>query len=95
MARTSRIEGAGFWYHVMCSGNAGQHVFADSKVNEPFLKRLGTVTAERIESVMGHVARRLAQARCGTRMTMRKIGKETGGVSGGTPTLPWSMEFCK
>ena len=81
-------------------------MFADWKINEPFLKRPGTVTAERIESVMGHVARThkeagkghgsnearqvalwLARERCGSRMTLREIGKERGGVSGGAVSM--------
>jgi len=31
MARALRSEGVGFWYHVMCRGNGGQHVFVDNK----------------------------------------------------------------
>ena len=43
MARPLRIEGTGLWYHVMCRGNGGQHVFRDEKDCESFLTRLGTV----------------------------------------------------
>jgi len=43
MARPLRIEGAGFWYHVMCRGNAGRHVFHDNEDRQNFLNRLGTV----------------------------------------------------
>ena len=38
-----RIEGAGFWCHVMCRGNAGRHVFHDNEDRQNFLNRLGTV----------------------------------------------------
>jgi len=48
MARALRIEGAGFWYHVMCRGNGGQPVYADKKDREAFLKRLGTVAVLRL-----------------------------------------------
>ena len=43
MARPLRIEGAGFWYHVICRGNARQRVFCDNKDREAFLGRLGSV----------------------------------------------------
>ena len=43
MARPLRIEGAGLWYHVMCRGNGGQHVFVDDTDREAFLARLGMV----------------------------------------------------
>ena len=43
MARPLRIEGAGFWYHVVCRGNARQRVFCDNKDREAFLGRIGTV----------------------------------------------------
>ena len=50
MARPLRIEGAGLWYHVMCRGNGGQHVFTDDRDREAFLGRLGTVAgAFRVE----------------------------------------------
>ena len=50
MARALRIEGAGLWYHVMCRGNGGQHVFRCKKDYEGFLGRLGTVaTAFHVE----------------------------------------------
>jgi len=43
MARPLRIEGAGFWYHVICRGNGGQHVFADTRDREAFLQRTGAL----------------------------------------------------
>lgn len=43
MARPLRIEGAGFWYHVMCRGNGGCYVICDQKDRREFVTRLGKV----------------------------------------------------
>ena len=84
MARSLRIEGAGFWYHVMWRGNGGQPVYADKKDREAFLKRLGTVGA--VVHVEIH-----ACALMGKHMHLfvptREIGKEMGGVSGEAVTM--------
>jgi len=84
MARALRIEGTGFWYHVMCRGNGGQPVYADKKDREAFLKRLGTVAAA------VHVEIH-AYAQMGNHLHLivrtREIEKEMGGVSGGAVSM--------
>ena len=84
MARALRIEGAGFWYHVMCRGNGGQPVYADKKDRVAFLKRPGSVAA------VAHVEIH-AYALMGNHMHLfvrtREIGKEMGGVSGGAVSM--------
>ena len=45
MARPLRIEGEGYWYHVMARGNDGRTLFAGRKEYERFLARLAEYCA--------------------------------------------------
>ena len=47
MSRPLRIEGAGFWYHMMCRGNGGRRIFNDDKDCLSFLAREERTTRER------------------------------------------------